>query len=145
MTSALASNRSEIKDARASLDFVGPSFVGIGSVSDGRVHFPQEDLGGFGGGDLLSIGSGEAHGIAGVHGAEGFDGERSTGREQVQERRLGQLDVLAGLQAGGVERGVAVLDATGSSWLASPRSRRESFFSECGIPVPALIRWARPG
>ena len=25
------------------------------------------------------------------------------------------------------------------------RSRQESFFSECRIPVPALIRWASPG
>ena len=34
---------------------------------------------------------------------------------------------------------------TGSVWLSPPCNRQESFFSECRIPVPALIRWASPG
>ena len=42
-----------------------------------------------------------------------FEGDRAAGHEQVQERRLGQLDALAGLEAGGVQGGVLVLDADG--------------------------------
>jgi hypothetical protein len=48
-----------------------------------------------------------------VDSADALDGDVTTGNEQVQERRLGHLDALAGLQAGSVERGIAVLDANG--------------------------------
>jgi hypothetical protein len=45
--------------------------------------FPTRGFGGFGGGDLLPTGSGEAHRVAGVHSVSGFDGDRPAGHEQV--------------------------------------------------------------
>src|SRR3954447_8134846 len=83
------------------------------SGGDGRVHLPHENLGGLGGGDPLTAGGGEAHGVAGAQLSSALQGHGAARNEQVQERGFGQLDGLAGLQPGGVEPGVPVADADG--------------------------------
>jgi hypothetical protein len=47
--------------------------IGIYISSDAASAFPQEDFSGLGGGGLLPTGSGEAHSIAGMHSADGFN------------------------------------------------------------------------
>jgi hypothetical protein len=77
------------------------------------VHLPDQDLRGFGRGDLLPAGRGEPDRVAGGEGASALERDRAAWHEQVQERRLGQLDGLTWLEAGDVEGGVLVLDADG--------------------------------
>src|SRR5688500_2163047 len=77
------------------------------------VHLPDEDLGRLQRGDLLAAGGREAHGVAGVQGAGTFQVDGAAGDEEVQVRRLRQLDALVDPEPGGVERGVAVLDPDG--------------------------------
>src|SRR3954453_22978952 len=81
------------------------------SGGDGRVHLPHEDLGGLGGGDPLTAGTGEADRVTGAQLPGALEGHRAARDEQVQERGLGQLDALAGLQPGGVQGRVPVGDA----------------------------------
>src|ERR1700712_1765177 len=81
------------------------------SGGDGRVHFPHQYLRRLGGGDPLPAGGGEADRVAGTQLAGALQGHRAARDEQVQERCLGQLDGLAGLQPGGVQGGVPVADA----------------------------------
>src|SRR3954470_21941575 len=83
------------------------------SGGDGGVHLPHENLGGLGGGDPLTAGGGEADGVAGAQLSSALQGHGAARNEQVQVRGFGQLDGLAGLQPGGVERGVPVADADG--------------------------------
>ena len=66
-------------------------------AGDGRVHLPHQDLGWLGGGDPLAAGGGESHCIALCQGAGILKSDGTAGDEQVQERRLRQLDHLAGL------------------------------------------------
>src|SRR3954470_6021514 len=81
------------------------------SSGDGRVHLPHEDLGCLGGGDLLTAGGGEPDRVAGAQLSGALEGHGAARHEQVQERGLGQLDGLTGLQPGGVQGGVPVPDA----------------------------------
>src|SRR3954467_750674 len=81
------------------------------SGGDGRVHLPHEDLGGLGGGDPLTAGGGEPDRVAGAQLPGTLEGHRAARDEQVQERGLGQLDGLTGLQPGGVQGRVLVVDA----------------------------------
>src|SRR3954470_3448631 len=81
------------------------------SGGDGRVHLPHEDLGGLGGGDPLTSGGGEADCVAGAQFTGALQGHGAARDEQVQERGLGQLDGLAGLQPSRVQRRVPVADA----------------------------------
>src|SRR5918995_6133534 len=81
------------------------------SGGDGRVHLPHEDLGRLGGGDPLTAGGGEPDRVAGAQLPGALEGHGAARDEQVQERGLGQLDGLAGLQPGGVQGRVLVVDA----------------------------------
>src|SRR4051812_3525817 len=91
---------------------VFPSSGQRGSDSgDGRVHLPHEDLGGLGGGDPLTSGGGQADRVAGAQLPGALQGHGAARDEQVQERGLGQLDGLAGLQPSRVQRRVPVADA----------------------------------
>src|SRR5215218_11312410 len=83
------------------------------SGGDGRVHLPHEHLGGLGGGAPLTAGGGEADGVAGAQLSGALEGHRAARDEQVQVRGLGQLDGAAGLQPGGVQGRVPVVDADG--------------------------------
>src|SRR3954447_23626105 len=83
------------------------------SGGDGGVHLPHEDLGRLGGGDPLTAGGGEPDRVAGAQFPGALEGHGAARDEQVQERRLGQLDGLTGLQPGGVQGGVPVADADG--------------------------------
>src|SRR3954470_15010840 len=83
------------------------------SGGDGRVHLPDEDLRRLGGGDPLAAGGGEANRVAGAQLSGALEGHRAARDEQVQVRGIGQLDGLTGLQPGGVQRGVSVMDADG--------------------------------
>src|SRR3954471_14238803 len=93
------------------------------SGGDGRVHLPHEDLGGLGGGDPLPAGGGGAHGVAGAQLPGALQGHRAARDEQVQERGLGQLDGLAGLQPGGVP--VADADGGGAVVLGHAGGHRD--------------------
>ena len=53
--------------------------------------------------------------------------------------------LVAGVEAGLVGATHIWTKRTGSWCSGAPVSRQESFFSECRMPRPALIRWARPG
>src|SRR5690242_20219747 len=75
-----------------------------------RMHLPDEDFGGFGGGDALTTGGGEPHGITFVQRPGAFERNLASRHEQVQIGRLGQLDGLTGLQAGAVQCRVLVAD-----------------------------------
>src|SRR3954471_11893782 len=83
------------------------------SGGDGRVHLPHEDLGCLGGGDLLTAGGGEPDRVAGAQLSGALEGHGAARHEQVQERGLGQLDGLTGLQPDGVQGRVLVVDADG--------------------------------
>src|SRR4051795_12088643 len=83
------------------------------SGGDGRVHLPHEDLRRLGGGDPLTTGGGEPDRVAGAQLAGVLEGDGAPRDEEVQERGLGQLDGLAGLQSSGVQGGVPVADADG--------------------------------
>src|SRR3954471_11799783 len=81
------------------------------SGGDGRVHLPAEDLRRLGGGDPLAAGGGEANRVTGAQLPGALEGHRAARDEQVQEGGLGQLDALTGLQPGGVQDRVPVVNA----------------------------------
>src|SRR5690242_6351048 len=81
--------------------------------SQTRMHLPNQDLSGFGGGDALTAGCGEPHRIAFMQRTRSLEGHLAARHEQVQIGSLGQLHALAGLQARTVQRGVAVTDGDG--------------------------------
>src|SRR3954451_3797708 len=83
------------------------------SGGDGGVHLPHENLGGLGGGDPLTAGGGEADGVAGAQLSGALQGHGAARDELVQVGGFGQLDGLAGLQPGGVQGRVLVVDADG--------------------------------
>src|SRR3954447_12742295 len=62
------------------------------SGGDGRVHLPDEDLRRLGGGHPLTTGRGEAHRVPGAQFSGALEGHGAARDEQVQVRRLGQLD-----------------------------------------------------
>ena len=66
----------------------GPPLSGRWSA-EGGVHFPDEDLGRFCRGDLLSAGGGEAYRVAGRERPGSLQGDAAAGDEQVQVGRLG--------------------------------------------------------
>src|SRR3954469_6498211 len=108
---------------------------GSGSGGDGCVHLPHEDLGGLGGGDPLAAGGGEADGVTGAQLPGALEGHGAARDEQVQERGLGQLDGLAGLQPGGVQGRVLVVDADrgGAAMLGHAGGDRDQPAGEQGV------------
>src|SRR3954451_4924678 len=106
-----------------------------GSGGDGRVHLPHEDLGGLGGGDPLAAGGGEADGVTGAQLPGALEGHGAARDEQVQERGLWQLDGLAGLQPGGVQGRVLVVDADrgGAAMLGHAGGDRDQPAGEQGV------------
>ncbi len=88
------------------------------------MHLPGEDLGRFDGRHLLAAGGGEPHGVALRQGARPLEVDGAPGHEQVQVRRLGQLDGLVDPEPGGVEGGVAVPDPDGRRPVVLVHSRR---------------------
>src|SRR5918994_7826631 len=105
------------------------------SGGDGRVHLPHEDLGRLGGGDPLTAGGGEADRVAGAQLPGALEGHGAARNEQVQERGLGQLDGLAGLQPGGVQGRVLVVDADrgGATVLGHAGGDRDQPAGEQGV------------
>src|SRR3954470_11615524 len=105
------------------------------SGGDGGVHLPHEDLGGLGGGDPLTAGTGEADRVTGAQLPGALEGHRAARDEQVQERGLGQLDALTGLQPGGVQGRVPVVDADrgGSAVLGHAGGDRDQPAGEQGV------------
>src|SRR3954464_1921180 len=106
-----------------------------GSGGDGRVHLPHEDLGGLGGGDPLPAGGGEADGVAGAQLSGALEGHRAARSEQVQERGVGRLDGLTGLQPGGVQGRALVVDADrgGAAVLGHAGGDRDQAAGEQGV------------
>src|SRR3954454_22949327 len=105
------------------------------SGGDGRVHLPHEDLGRLGGGDPLAPGGGEPDGVAGAQLPGALEGHGAARDEQVQERGLGQRDGLAGLQPGGVQGRVLVVDADrgGAAVLGHAGGDRDQPAGEQGV------------
>src|SRR3954447_13811724 len=64
------------------------------SGGDGRVHLPHEDFRGFGGGDPLTTGGGEADGVAGAQLPGALEHRRAAGDEQVHVGGFGELHGL---------------------------------------------------
>src|SRR3954453_23275935 len=112
------------------------------SGGDGRVHLPDEDLRRLGGGDPLAAGGGEANSVAGAQLSGALEGHRAARDEQVQVRGLGQLDGLTGLQPGGVQRGVSVMDADGrgAAVLGHARGdRNQAAGEQCIVDLELLV------
>src|SRR3954465_9594637 len=105
------------------------------SGGDGRVHLPHEDLSRLGGGAPLTAGGGEPGGVAGAQLPGALEGHGAAWDEQVQERGLGQLDGLAGLQPGGVQGRVLVVDADrgGAAMLGHAGGDRDQPAGEQGV------------
>src|SRR6478672_864695 len=78
--------------------------------SQTRMHLPDQNLGGFGRGDALTAGCGEPHGISLRQWARTLECHFTAGDEQVQVRRRGQFDAVAGLHAGTMQGSVLVAD-----------------------------------
>ena len=70
----------------------------------------------------------------------------ATGTRPPREQLVVDLELLvAGGDAGLVGHDPHLHEVHRVAVLRRPASRQESFFSECRMPVPALIRCARPG
>src|SRR3954462_6900651 len=111
------------------------------SGGDGGVHLPHEHLGGLGGGDPLTAGGGEADRVAGAQLPGALQGHGAARDEQVQERGLGQLDGLAGLQPSRVQRRVPVADADrgGAAVLGHAGGHRDQPAGEQGVADLVLL------
>ena len=78
------------------------------------MHLPHQDLGRLGGGDPLAAGGGEPHRV--TRSPARPAPSRSTaprGTNRCRNGASGSSHALAGLQPGGVQRGVPVLDPDG--------------------------------
>lgn len=77
------------------------------------MHLPDEDLGRLDRGDPLPTGRCEAHGVTLTQRPRTLEVDGATGHEQVQIGGIRQLDGLARLEPGRMQRGMPVADADG--------------------------------